>query len=327
VTVTVPSGTSIGTTTLTLPTTGGTIQTSGSGYTTNGVAYASSTSALATGTGLTFDGTNLGVGTTSPSYKGQVTATVASGGGGWVFGVQETTRQGGLVMGSYGTTNARVGAIQGLWWGNAAADLLINPDGGNVLVGTTSVDGAGSKVQLSSSQNRVFTIQNTANVNGDQLLWLKVGSNCNTSASPIFICDTAGTNRLIIYGNGNVQNSNNSYGGFSDIKLKENIVDASPKLADLMQVKIRNYNLKTDPDHKQLGVVAQELETIFPSMIEESPDRDAEGNVLETTTKSVKYSVFVPMLIKSIQELSALVTAQSATITSLTERITALEGK
>jgi uncharacterized coiled-coil protein SlyX len=31
-------------------------------------------------------------------------------------------------------------------------------------------------------------------------------------------------------------------------------------------------------------------------------------------------------LIKAIQELSALVTAQSATITSLTERITALEG-
>ena len=108
-----------------------------------------------------------------------------------------------------------------------------------------------------------------------------------------------------VYGNGNVQNTNNSYGAISDIKLKENITDATPKLADLMQVKIRNYNLKSDPEHKQLGVIAQELEQIFPAMIEESPDKDAEGNNLGTTTKSVKYSVFVPVLIKSLQELKA----------------------
>ena len=72
-----------------------------------------------------------------------------------------------------------------------------------------------------------------------------------------------------------------------------------------MQVKIRNYNLKSDPAHKQLGVIAQELEQVFPNMIDESPDRDEEGNDLGTTTKSVKYSVFVPMLIKAIQELKA----------------------
>jgi hypothetical protein len=68
VTVTVPSGTSIGTTTLILPTTGGTLQTSGSGFTTNGVAYASSTSALTTGSALTFDGTNLGLSGIGPRF-------------------------------------------------------------------------------------------------------------------------------------------------------------------------------------------------------------------------------------------------------------------
>jgi hypothetical protein len=41
----------------------------------------------------------------------------------------------------------------------------------------------------------------------------------------------------------------------------------------------------------------------------------------------VRYTELIPLMIASIQELSALVTAQSATITSLTERITALEGK
>jgi len=123
------------------------------------------------------------------------------------------------------------------------------------------------------------------------------------------------TTKFRIADSGNVTNTNNSYGAISDIKLKENIVDASPKLADLMQVKVRSYNMIGDTT-KQLGVVAQELETVFPSMIDESPDRDAEGNDLGTTTKSVKYSVFVPMLIKAMQE-------QQAMIESLRQRLSA----
>jgi hypothetical protein len=128
----------------------------------------------------------------------------------------------------------------------------------------------------------------------------------------------ATVSNIIIHGNGNILNANNSYGGISDVKVKENIVDATAKLANIMQVKVRNYNLIGETT-KQIGVVAQELETVFPSMVDETSDRDAEGNDLGTTTKSVKYSVFVPMLIKAIQE-------QQAIITELTNRITALEA-
>jgi len=101
-----------------------------------------------------------------------------------------------------------------------------------------------------------------------------------------------------VYGNGDVRNTNNSYGAISDIKHKENITDATPKLDDLLKVKIRNYNLIGD-DKKQIGVIAQELEEIFPNMIDEIKEKDS-----EEITKSVKYSVFVPMLIKAIQELN-----------------------
>jgi hypothetical protein len=140
--------------------------------------------------------------------------------------------------------------------------------------------------------------------------------NQDGSVVTFYFGGNAGAFRLL--GNGNAQNTNNSYGAISDVKLKENIVDASPKLADLMQVKVRNYNLIGDTT-KQIGVVAQELETVFPAMVDVTLDKDAEGNDLGTTTKSVKYSVFVPMLIKAMQE-------QQALITTLTERITALEG-
>lgn len=140
------------------------------------------------------------------------------------------------------------------------------------------------------------------------------------AGQPFFIGQDAGGNRFVVAGTGNVTNTNNSYGAISDIKLKENIVDSTPKLSSLMKVRIVNYNLKTDKETKQLGVVAQEIEKVFPGMVSESEDFDSYGNSLGTTTKSVKYSVFVPMLIKAMQE-------QQVIIDSLSRRIDELSGK
>lgn len=151
------------------------------------------------------------------------------------------------------------------------------------------------------------------------------------------------TSNIVIYGNGNVKNANNSYGAFSDVKLKENIVDTSPKLDKLMQVRVVNYNLIGD-DQKQIGVIAQEVEKIFPGIVYETKDTkqvevtktrditDEEGNVtseeytetqtVETgeVTKNVKYSVIYMMMLKGMQE-------QQAIINDLKARIEILEGK
>jgi hypothetical protein len=186
---------------------------------------------------------------------------------------------------------------------------------------------------------------NNNNVSGDRCLVLgnNAGSATNNTASKtITIADNVG-DRLFIYGNGDIVNQNNSYGSLSDVKLKENITDATPKLAGINQIRVVNYNLISNPDVKQLGVVAQELEQIFPSMVDETPDStfyeeavldadgnpvvDADGNnvterkekLTGESTKSVKYSVFVPMLIKAMQE-------QQAIIEALTARLEALEG-
>jgi trimeric autotransporter adhesin len=183
---------------------------------------------------------------------------------------------------------------------------------GNLLVGTTAQLST-EKFRVESSASWAVAFRTTHNTSGDINLYLEMGSNTNNTSSYFINASTTGVGgKFYVYGNGNVQNFNNSYGAISDVSLKENIVDATPKLADLMQVQIRNYNFKTDETKtKQIGVVAQELETVFPSMIE--TDKDG--------IKGVKYSVFVPMLIKALQELSAKVDAQAAEITALKAKV------
>jgi hypothetical protein len=111
-----------------------------------------------------------------------------------------------------------------------------------------------------------------------------------------------GTESFRVFTNGNVENTNNSYGSISDIKLKENIVDANSQWDDLKALQVRKYNFKEGQTHTQIGLIAQEVELVSPGLVSESPDRDAEGNDLGTVTKSVNYSVLYMKAVKALQE-------------------------
>ena len=175
--------------------------------------------------------------------------------------------------------------------------------GGDVLIGATAVYSGHSIVKSVSSGTALLVSNSNTGVVDNTVMQLNNAQTSSTTQGYFLMCrqgdPSTGTNRMIIYNNGDVKNVNNVYGAISDRKLKENIIDATPKLDDLCKVKIRSYNLK-ESGEKQIGVIAQELEEIFPSLVTESktPEKDE-------TTKSVKYSVFVPMLIKAIQELKA----------------------
>jgi hypothetical protein len=70
--------------------------------------------------------------------------------------------------------------------------------------------------------------------------------------------------RFRVWTNGNVVNTNNSYGAISDIKLKENIVDANSQWMTSKALQVRNYNFKEGQTHTQIGLVAQEAELVSP---------------------------------------------------------------
>jgi len=203
-----------------------------------------------------------------------------------------------------GSKNTILGNFNGNQSGlniSSSANYIVLSDGdGNPRM---YCDGNGSWVSTynPSGGQRALQLNNGSNISGAQILGIAVGAACNNTSSYLFVCSTGPSDKLYIYGNGNVVNTNNSYGTLSDIKLKENIVDASSKLDDVMKLKVRNFNLKSDPDHKQIGFVAQELEQVFPALI----DNTTSPNDPEDVIKSVKTSVLVPILVKAIQELKA----------------------
>ena len=112
----------------------------------------------------------------------------------------------------------------------------------------------------------------------------------------------------------------------SDRRLKKDIVDVEPMLERMMQVQFRRYHWKatTDPNAKlMLGVIAQELEPLFPDLVTKTDDADG--------TLSVGYGDFASIACKSLQEYvtsnNAEVDKLRAEIQAKDARISALEAK
>jgi hypothetical protein len=125
---------------------------------------------------------------------------------------------------------------------------------------------------------------------------------------------------LEIRDDGDVYNANGTYGSLSDVKLKENIVDAQSQWNDIKQLRVRNYNFKPETNnstHKQIGVIAQELETVSPGLVNTVSDRDEDGNDLGTTTKSVNYSVLYMKAVKALQEAMERIETLEAKVAAL----------
>jgi hypothetical protein len=179
---------------------------------------------------------------------------------------------------------------------------------------STTADGASSPTERMriSHYGRFDMRTDTAAFGGSGIPTLGLWSSGTTASTQYLIYGAhssgsaySGTNCFQVINNGNVLNTNNSYGSLSDIKLKENIVDAGSQWDDLKGLQVRKYNFKAETNqqtHTQIGLIAQEVELVSPGLVSESPDRDEDGNDLGTVTKSVNYSVLYMKAVKALQE-------------------------
>jgi hypothetical protein len=264
---------------------------------------------------------SVGIGTSSPTEKITVNGGVA------VKGAYSGTSNGGAVNITY-NTGTSTGAIYALDPTVAWKTLDISS-----LTTTFGISGS-ERMRIDSSgsfrtyaANPIITgTSNAADATTANAIFQGRYSATSTTGG--------GTNCIFITSNGNIYNTNAIYGTLSDAKLKENIVDATSQWNDIKALRVRNFNFKEGQTHTQIGYIAQEVEAVSPSLVDTSQDVDAEGNELGTTTKSLKLSVINIKAVKALQEnmvrtesLETLIQEQQALITTLTDRITALEAK
>lgn len=91
----------------------------------------------------------------------------------------------------------------------------------------------------------------------------------------------------------------------SDARLKTNIHDTQiDALSAINQIEMKEFDWIENGEHEDIGVIAQQLQTILPDLVHED----------ESTGKlSIKINKFIPYLIKSIQELTDYITGGVST--------------
>ena len=194
-------------------------------------------------------------------------------------------------------TNQRAAKIIGAVDGTAGS----NDMPGRLMFMVTKDNSATPTERMRIANNGIFTFFN------DGVYNFRTAQSASASNAGIDLTHSStgmfnGTLCFRVTTNGNVANTNNSYGAISDVKLKENIVDATSQWDDLKAIQVRKYNFIEGETHTQIGVIAQEVEAVAPGLVYETPDRDGEGNDLGTVTKGVNYSVLYMKAVKALQE-------------------------
>lgn len=114
-----------------------------------------------------------------------------------------------------------------------------------------------------------------------------------------------------------------SWTALSDIRLKENVRDYDKGTAELMQVRVREWEHNgkggLQAGSKGLGVVANEIELVLPNTVHAYEGKLNPEDEETTQIKAVDPTEITWLLVKTVQE-------QQATIQSLTARIEALEA-
>lgn len=236
------------------------------------------------------------------------------------FATQNTNYNLGIRGRVYGTAGARINV-------GAQGMAEVNAEGGNV--------GVESYARNSQTQNTGYfaSVHGSADNYGMRMYVSRDGSK---SIGAEIHADTA----LYLHGytfshygatfNGNVQvNGNLAYSGSltntSDRNLKENVRSLDNALGVVMQLRPTSYTFRGNGNYNGLalstgqryGLIAQEVESILPALVQNNVHRYEEviadgegvapGGEAKTVTremeyKSLNYTEMIPFLIKAMQE-------------------------
>jgi hypothetical protein len=189
---------------------------------------------------------------------------------------------------------------------------------GNVGIGLTS---PGNRLYVSKSDNTYYLTDfanSIASGNGYVNRMMFTGSAPNSTGSIFSAMVDTSANRCVIYANGGIHNYQANNANLSDRREKTNFAPAKSYLDIICNIPVQTFNyidqnLEED-DGLTLGVVAQDIQEVAPELVMESNWGTEEEPKMRL---SVYQTDLQYALMKSIQELKAIVDAQAVEIAAL----------
>jgi hypothetical protein len=247
---------------------------------------------------------NLGIGTSSPSYKLSVVNT--SG----VTCNLEKSNGASLQFTAAGVTDAQIsgnaaGALL-FYTGSSLAERARIDSSGNLLVGVSTFSANFTKfVSSTSISGSAITAQNTSASNTNDIVIIRANRNTTdgTFRALTYYNDGASAYKFYVIDSGAIYSTSLVITSTSDLRLKENVRDIDTGLSSIMALKPRRFDWKEGKgqDKKNVaGFIAQEFEDVFPECVGVSK---AGGDGIEY--KNINHETLIPTLVKAIQELKA----------------------
>jgi hypothetical protein len=243
---------------------------------------------------------NVGIGTSSPSYKLQVNSTATTDGvyitnsssdGTYIYLNNSSTNGRQYRFISTGAGNGPGAGTLGVFDNTANAYRTVIDSSGNLLVGATSAGGTGWSLYPSG-----YLITNGATSTFTHMSF-------QTSSSQKGYIQTVG--------------ATTNYNGSSDYRLKKNVIPLPNALQTIAQLKPVKFNWIED-DSVAYSFIAHELQEVVPQAVGGTKDEvDKNG---KPVYQGIDQSKLVCFLTAAIQELKAI-------NDTLTARIVALEAK
>ncbi|QMU29065.1 tail fiber domain-containing protein [Adhaeribacter radiodurans] len=254
------------------------------------------------GGNLIFNGTNgsgnMGIGNTQPASRLHITGgtDAAQGGGGFIIA-------GGLSGENIAIDNNEIMARTN----GVASPLFLNHNGGNVILQAGPNSTAG-KLGI-HTDNPIVEAHLVHGVGTGANHGLRLAnSGRNNQNWTIYVSNSNGN--LDLYANnaflGRFNDATGAYSTVSDLKFKKDIEKADAVMPKVLQLDVKKYHFLKNKaeDKKNYGLIAQEVEKIFPEVVFLEKGDDG------SETYTMDYSAFGVLAIKAIQELQQTVTAQ-----------------
>jgi hypothetical protein len=237
---------------------------------------------------------NVGIGTASPSSRLTTSGATGTGNGLTIVDTDYSNDTHQIYGNNSLHISAGTGGAGAILFKTASSERARIDSSGNLLAGTTTALGLVTVARSTASS-------------------YNYASNAISNQPDHMGFFNGGTNTGSIQRNGG---SGVSYVTTSDYRLKENIAPMTGALAKVTKLKPVTYTWKLDGSEGQ-GFIAHELAEVVPDCV--AGDKDAVNEDGSIKPQGIDTSFLVATLTAAIQE-------QQALITTLTDRITALES-